>query len=535
MQTPSTQSNHAPHAFIKKHQADVTGILQGFDRLRLQGTLRSLYHPASMEAYLQLAHVLWKDFKTFTTGITARIRAASEGIARAAGRPFRYLPSVNLRKEDEAKKIALADGIDSGLIAVFGCVEPCRTYFVRGNRETKMLELKLQRGKCLHFYFYAYHPLFGFMHLRLQSWFPFLIHITLNGREWLARQMDDAALRYERKQNCFIALEDVAEAQALFDRQLRTDWPAVCNCLVRDFHPVHKEICRPLAVPYYWSACESEYATDVIFREPATLGRLYPRLLHHAISSFGSREVLRFLGRRATDKGNGKRGNSFQGEVTSDLRQRPEGIRIKHRRDSNSLKLYDKEGSVLRTETTINDPRDFYVYRASENAPRGKKSWRILRRGVADLYRRAEICQAANRRYLDALAALSAGVSLGEEAVRVCKPVRKNGRRYRALNPLSAQDSALLAAVNRGEFALNGLRNRDLRTLLFGPDPTCPKTRRRRAAAITRKLRLLRAHGLIRKVSHTHRYLVTEEARRIITALLSALNADVEQLTKMAA
>jgi len=137
MQTPSTQSNHAPEAFIQKHQADVTGILQGFDRLRLQGTLRSLYHPASMEAYLQLAHVLWKDFKTFTTGITARIRAASEGIARAAGRPFRYLPSVNLRKEEEAKKIALQDGIDSGLIAVFGCVEPCRTYFMRGNRESK--------------------------------------------------------------------------------------------------------------------------------------------------------------------------------------------------------------------------------------------------------------------------------------------------------------------------------------------------------------------------------------------------------------
>jgi hypothetical protein len=273
----------------------------------------------------------------------------------------------------------------------------------------------------------------------------------------------------------------------------------------------------------------------VIFREATTLGRLYPRLLHHAISSFGSNEVLRFLARRASGNGKQKRGSAFQGEVTSDLRQRAEGIRIKHRRASNSLKLYDKEGSVLRTETTINDPRDFYVYRASENAPRGKKSWRILRRGVADLYRRAAICQAANRRYLDALAALSAGIPLKEEAVQLCKPVRKNGRPHRALNPLSAQDSALLAAVNRGEFALNGLRNRDLRTLLFGPEPLCPKTRCRQAAAITRKLRLLRAHGLIRKVSHTHRYLVTEEARRIITALLSALNADVEQLTKIAA
>jgi hypothetical protein len=534
MQTPSTQSNHAPQAFIEKHQADVIGILHGFDRLRLQGTLRSLYHPASMEAYLQLAHVLWKDFKAFATGITARIRAASATIARATGRPFHYLPSVNLRKEDEARKIALQDGIDSGLIVVFACIEPCRTYFVRGNHESKMLELKLQRGRCLHFYFYQYHPLFGFMYLRLQSWFPFLIHIGLNGREWLARQTDAAGLSYQRTRNCFTALENIAAAQTLFDRQLQSDWPALCNQLVRDFHPLHEEIGRVLALPYYWTVCESEYASDVIFREATTLQRLYPHLLHHAITSFGSREVLRFLGRRASTQSSGQAGRSFQGEVTSDLRQRAEGIRIKHRRDSNSIKLYDKAGNVLRTETTINQPRDFYVYRRSENAPQGKKSWRILRRGIADLYRRAEICQAANRRYLDALAAVSAGTSLAEEAVRVCKPVRKNGRRHRALNPLSSHDAALLGAVNRGEFALNGLRNRDLRILLFGDSP-CLKTRRRQAAAITRKLRLLRAHGLIQKVSHTHRYHVTAHGRRIIIALLSALNADVEQLTKIAA
>ena len=167
---------------------------------------------------------------------------------------------------------------------------------MRGNRETKMLELKLQRGKCLHFYFYCYHPLFGFMHLRLQSWFPFLIHITLNGREWLSRQMDAAGVPYQRKENCFTALSDVVTAQALFDGQLQTDWPAVCNQLVRDFHPVHEEICRPLPLSYYWSASESEYASDVMFRDPATLQRLYPHLLHHAITSFSSTEVLRFFG-----------------------------------------------------------------------------------------------------------------------------------------------------------------------------------------------------------------------------------------------
>ena len=215
-------------AFIKKHQADVTGILQGFDRAAsARHAAQSLLHPASMEAYLQLAHVLWKDFKTFTTGITARIRAASEGIAGVVGRPFRDPPSVNLRKEDEAKKIALADGIHSELNRRFWM----RGYLVELTLCWVIEILKCWSSNCSGasafiftrrlssaFRLYAFAP---------QSWFPFLIHITLNGREWLARQMDAAGVRYERKQNCFTALEDVAKAQALFDRQLETDWPAI--------------------------------------------------------------------------------------------------------------------------------------------------------------------------------------------------------------------------------------------------------------------------------------------------------------------
>jgi hypothetical protein len=341
-------------------------------------------------------------------------------------------------------------------------------------------------------------------------------------REWLARQMEGAGLSYERRGNCFTALSDIGRAQALMQSQLQSDWPKLCHQLVRDFHPVHEEISRPFALPYYWSVSESEYASDVMFREAVTLGRLYPRFLHHAITSFGSTEVLRFLGRRASAPSESRAGRPFAGEVTSDLRQRQEGIRIKHRRDANSIKIYDKEGSVLRTETTINHPRDFQVYRASENSPGGEKSWRILRRGVADLYRRAEICQAANTRYLSALAAVSAGAPLGEEAARVCAPVRRQGRRHRALNPLRLEDAALLPAVNRGVFALNGLRNRDLRALLWEKPAGDKKANRRRATAVTRKLRLLRAHGLLRKVSHTHRYVVTEQGSRIITALLSA-------------
>jgi hypothetical protein len=185
-------------------------------------------------------------------------------------------------------------------------------------------------------------------------------------------------------------------------------------------------------------------------------------------------------------------------------------------------------------ETTINHPEEFKVWRAKENDPAGKNDWRELRRAVADLPRRAQVSHAANERYLSALAVVDDKTPLSQEAQSICQPLRKDGERYRGINPWSEQDARILEAVNRGEFAINGFRNRDLRALLYSARAS-EQEQKRRAGAITRKLRLLRAHGLIRKVSGTHRYVVTEKGRRIITALMSARQADVEQLSALAA
>jgi hypothetical protein len=150
------------------------------------------------------------------------------------------------------------------------------------------------------------------------------------------------------------------------------------------------------------------------------------------------------------------------------------------------------------------------------------------------LWRRGQVSQAANGRYLEALASVTGGTPLYQEAQTVCRPVFINGKRYRALNPWSAHDGALLEAISRGEFTLNGLRNRDLRKLLYASTDQMTQ-RRRQSAALTRKLAILRAHRLIRKVPATHRYMLTQNGRRIVTALLAARRADVDQLTRMAA
>ena len=114
--------------------------------------------------------------------------------------------------------------------------------------------------------------------------------------------------------------------------------------------------------------------------------------------------------------------------------------------------------------------------------------------------------------------------------LRVETTLNWKGRRVRALNPLAHDDARLLAAVNRGEFAINGFRNRDLRRLLYGDANAAPDTCRRHAAAVTRKLRLLRAHGLIRKAPKTHRYTISRHGSKVISALLLAQAADTARL-----
>ena len=177
MSTTHSTKKEIAGAFVQQHKSDVIGVLHGWDRLRLQGTLRSLYYQPVMEEYLRQAGVLWKDFKTFATTLTARVRQAAVDLAAKHHRPMLYLNSSRTRKEDEARKIQQRDKIELGLIAVLSCVEPCRTWFLRGNRITRKLELRLEWGKCIHLYFYWMHEQLGFLHLRLQSWFPFLIQI----------------------------------------------------------------------------------------------------------------------------------------------------------------------------------------------------------------------------------------------------------------------------------------------------------------------------------------------------------------------
>jgi hypothetical protein len=519
--------------FLSKHARAVIGTLSGFDRLVFRGTLRLLAHSGGMFSYLWAVRVMLKDFASHAQAMTRRLRDASEALARRTGRPIRYLPSSATNKEEIAREIARADGIESGLICVLTTIEVCQSYEIVRDRESRHLRLEPRHRKCLFLYHYQIHPIFGFMHARIQTWFPFAIQICLNGREWLARSMDAKGIGHVRRDNCFTWLKNPGQAQRLMDQQLQAAWPDLLNAIARELNPAHEAMFQSFPVEYYWSTCQSEWATDILFRDTASLARLYPRLVHHGLTTFLSPDVMRFLGHKIPADGN-PHGN-LRAEVVSDMKRRPEGVRIKHRLGQNSIKMYDKQGSVLRVETTINDVEGFRTFRAPEGKPDADKSWRRMRKGIADLHRRAETSQAANHRYLRALASVEDATPLGQLTSRLCRPVKRDGHRFRALNPHAPDDALLFEAISRGEFAINGFRNRDLRALLYADQNASKPEQRRHAAAVTRRLALLRAHGLIRKVAGTHRYHLSNKGRVIVTALITIRNVGTDAITKLAA
>ena len=204
---PVPQDN-ALQPFVQHYGSEITGILSGYDRLRLRGTLRSLYAPAVMERYLSKCHVRMLEFGTFVRNLSQRVRNRASELAERLGRPFSYVGSSRDDKEALARKSAATQGVTEGLITILACVEPCKSFAVRGGYADHLLHLVLQPRKCLPLYFYFIHRVFGFMHLRLQTWFPFQIDLCLNGREWLCRQLDAEGLAYHRQGNCVVHVQD---------------------------------------------------------------------------------------------------------------------------------------------------------------------------------------------------------------------------------------------------------------------------------------------------------------------------------------
>jgi hypothetical protein len=517
----------AVNRFISRHRDVIRSVLSGFDRLVFRGTLQPLMHKFGMFHMLERAGVRLLDFKEYVSWASESLKQASLAEAHRAGRPVVSLQSSRVSKEELARKILAQSPVKSGLICVLSTVEPCMSFEYHRSQDKDERGLRLRPRKCLHLYKYYLDPTFGFMNARIQTWFPFNIQVCMNGRMWVARQLERRHSPFVRVDNCFTSIGNPDLAQRLMDEQLATDWPQALTAIARKLNPIHENLFWASPMDYYWSAYQTEWATDILFKDPAMLAAIYPGLVRHATEHFKSPDVMRFLAQKAP--------GNFTGEIVSSFKDRAEGVRVKHWIRGNSLKMYDKFGN-LRAECTIGCPNDFKVLRPHHDDPDSKLEWRPLRKGVADLHRRAQVSQRANDAYLDALAVVDDTTPASTLFDSVSRQVTYDGRKVRALRLGDPQDLSLLQGVARGEFAISGFRNKDIRQLLY---PTAASTSteqvRKQSSKTGRLLRLLRAHGIIRKINKTQRYRLTEKGRLLAAALFAARTANIQKLLAIAA
>jgi hypothetical protein len=519
--------------FLQAHANKIQGTLSCFDRMLFRGYL-PIQDGKAMAQFLNHESIRFHTLKAFLLQHAHRVTEHAQTMARKEGRPYEYLPT-KVRMEDRARQLAAKDGITDGLICVYRVLQPCRTFSFLFKKGRPFVQPA--RRKCLFVYFYYMDSQFGLIHIKLQTWFPMVMQVYLNGHEWLARKLTENQIGYTKVDNVLVRVEDLERAQAFSDRLPSLNWPQILHSYARRVNPLLDGILGEQR--YYWVTAQSEYSTDVLFRNRAALSELYPRLISHGMKCFGAKEVMSFLGRKLVGQ--------FQGEVVTDvldlLYQRIPGVRIKHRLKQNFIKMYDKAGVVLRIEMVINSPEDFRVRKSVRRKGESMTEWVPMRKGVGYLFRYRDVSMSANSRYLDALAVVSDPTNKVKELDQVTR-TRKNaaGRSARGFNPVNRQDVELFQAVMAGEHHIKGFTNRDLRQRLY--ETQLLRTRRtsnldvdpkRQSAKTGRILSRLHMHGLVAKIPRSRRWRTTGMGRRLMTTAIQLREVNLPQLLALAA
>ncbi|MDP2664665.1 MAG: MarR family transcriptional regulator, partial [bacterium] len=480
----------------QRYASQIAGVLSCYDRIVISGTLPGVCFAEGMSTYLRVHGIRIFDYPRFAEPLREEIRQNAERIARDNGLEIEFIRSVRaFRKEDRIRAILQQRGDQPGLVHIFSAMEPCPAFTPWHDKATGKTSLRYKDGKCLHYYFYFLDPQFGLCYLRVPTWAPFRLQFYCNGHNWLAGQLQRASIAFQQLDNTFSSIVDWSRAQTLSDAFPIEQLHRALDGFATQYCPV----ARQFGTTYHWSLMQVEYATDIVFHRQADLRPLYETLVRTAIHAVKADNVATFLGRKLHA--------NYRDELGNDFHTRIEGARLKHHMGPVSIKLYDKQGLVMRIETTVNDVSFFRHHRTVEHRDHSSEAKLApMKKTIYSLAPLRELLLAANRRYLAFLSDLvdpSPGI---EQVEHLAEPVRQEDRTYRGFNLFDSHDLALFLVMARGEWHISGFRNATLRRILI--DRSGPQ--------VSRLLKRLHLHGLIKKIGHTYKYYLSETGRRVI-------------------
>ena len=489
----------------------------------INGYLLCLQNYRHFLFYLIQNDVLLKDFKDFALQQTNTLCSHIDSYLKEQHIPLQYLNSSKISKEEVAKAVWKTNPDKVGLIAAFSTVELCNTMTVVPNRSTQKLEITSRPTKCKHYYFYFNDAHFGWMFLKIQTWFPYNVQVYINGREWLSKELDTQGISYQKYSNSFSYIEDFDKAQEIADTFLHKKLSDSLDAILQPFHCLLPDIQQTMNHSYYWCIDQCEFATDITFKKREDLSSFYQTLVETTYFTFSSEDIYSFFGRNVDYI------HTFRkGEMISDLRHRYQGYRIKFKMNSNQIKMYDK-GNNLRIEVTINNPKDFKIVKEKEvinedGTISKEKKWVPMGKSIANLYRYVEISKSITKRYIEALPQIDSEKLPLKEIEDISTKKEVNDRTYTGFNILNHETLRLFQILASGEFIMNGFDNKRIRNRFYEDSNHPPNIGR-----MTRLLSKLRAHGIIKKVARKNTYYLTKKGRKLTSSILLYTRKEVLQ------
>ena len=485
--------------FIERHNTKIKGVISCFDRIVLTGTIPGICYAEGMTSLLFKKNIRIFDYTNFVEPMREEIRLNAEKLAEENGMEIDFIRKKNFRKEDRINDIIKQRGSLPGLVHIFSAMEPCTAYKPWHNKKTHKTYLKTVPGKCLHYYFYFITADLGLCYLRVPTWAPFRLQFYCNGHNLLASRLSKKNIDFQMLDNVFVQIDNFDKAQKFADDINVKRLHRQLDKIVRQYCP----IIRHFTNSYHWSFMQLEYATDIIFKRKSDLKFIYDEIVRTAIHSVKAENIATFLGRKLH--------GGYQDEMGNNFNTRIEGTCIKHRMGKVAIKMYDKFGIVLRVETVANDVSFFKHHRRVEHRD---GTWEMktapLKKSIYSLPMLVELMKASNRRYIEFISAIDDPTGGIKDLNKISKAVKEDDRSYRGFNLFDGGDLELFSAIIRGEFNISGFSNKSLRKVIKG----------KKGHQVSRLLKRLRKHGLIKKIGNTYKYYLTALGRRVTATAL---------------
>lgn len=360
----------------------------------------------------------------------------------------------------------------------------------RRNEQTGATYPWLVRSTAMvnHFYVYGVDRDFGPFFLKFCTYFPYNAKLCLNGHEYAKRQLDQKGVRYEALDNGVLSCDDSQRLQRICDALSAEKIDALLRKWLRRLPHPYTAQDRKAGYRYDVSILQAEFSLTQVLDRPLSGRVFFEEVIRENLDVGRPSQVQLIFGRRVTRQTPGR----FRTRVLTEGVVPSLHVDYKNSR----IKQYHKEGRALRTETTINNTRDFNIGKRLHNLPELRK-----------------IGFQANRRLLD-VQKVSHDCSLGEDAFeKVVRPIEVDGQRAAALRFGDARVQALFSVLVLFSLQLRGFTNQEVRVLLaqlLGHDPANYPVGR-----MTYDLRRLRLHGIIERIQHSHRYQLTPSGLRI--------------------